>query len=144
MPTPVRRALRAPVTWLLVYVAVLAPIAFWPSPVDRDAGPLLAWITRMLPVLTYGRIEFLANIALFVPFGVLVALMLRRALLAIPVGMAVSLLVEGLQGLLLAERTPSLLDVVANTTGTAIGVLVVIVVKNAPFSARSAYGRPMP
>jgi hypothetical protein len=56
---------------LSAYVIALALIAFWPAPVDSGAGPLLRAVTRVFPLLTYARIEFGANILLFVPLGFL-------------------------------------------------------------------------
>ncbi|MFS0712966.1 VanZ family protein [Microbacterium sp. 2P01SA-2] len=110
---------------LIVYVVVLALIAFWPTPVDRDAGPILRAITSAVPWLTYARIEFAANIALFVPFGWCAALGWPRwQAYVIPAGLVISLAIEAAQGVLLAERTASVWDVVANTLGAAAGWLI--------------------
>ncbi len=80
----------------------------------------------MVPWLTYPRIEFGANVVMFVPFGVLVALILRRWwLLAVPLAFAASGLIEVGQGLFLAQRTASPLDVVANVLGAAVGAVLV-------------------
>lgn len=114
---------------LLAYAVGLAAIAFWPVPVDSGAGPLLRAITRVFPVLTYDRIEFAANIALFIPFGVLVTLLVRQAWLVLPLGFLTTLVIETAQALLLDRRTPSVLDLVANMAGVCVGLLVVVFVR---------------
>ncbi|GAA0491635.1 hypothetical protein GCM10009532_13650 [Microbacterium aurantiacum] len=120
---------RLPALVLLAYVAALAAIAFWPTPVDRGAAPLVRTITRLIPVLTYDRIEFAANIALFVPFGVLVGLLLRQTWLVLPLAFLTTLMIETAQALLLDRRTPSIMDIIANTAGACIGVLVVVFIR---------------
>ncbi|OAZ43922.1 hypothetical protein A9Z40_13045 [Microbacterium arborescens] len=110
---------------LIGYVVVLALIAFWPTPVDRDAGPILRAITSAVPWLTYDRIEFSANIALFIPFGWCAALGWPRwHAYVVPAGLVISVVIETAQGVLLAERTASAWDVVANTLGTTAGWLI--------------------
>ncbi|WP_342001788.1 VanZ family protein [Microbacterium sp. LWH7-1.2] len=111
---------------LVVYGGVLALIAFWPTPVDRGASALLDAITRAVPWLTYDLIETVANVALFMPFGVLLALALplHRGLV-VPIAVATTLVIESGQALLLSERTPSLRDIVANVLGAAIGLAIV-------------------
>ncbi|MDJ1114480.1 VanZ family protein [Microbacterium dauci] len=111
---------------LAVYAAALALIAFWPVPVDSGAGPLLALITEVFPPLTHPRVEFAANILLFVPLGVLLSLIDRRATL--PIAFATTVVIECVQAVALAARTPSLLDVLANLLGAGIGLLVVVAV----------------
>ncbi|MGU3645882.1 VanZ family protein [Microbacterium sp. C23T] len=111
---------------LVIYGVLLALIAFWPVPVDRGGSALLAAITRTVPWLTYDLIETTANVALFVPFGVLLALVLplHRGLV-VPMALATTLVIESGQALLLSERTPSLRDIVANVLGAAIGLAIV-------------------
>ncbi len=110
--------------WILgAYLLALTLIAFWPSPVDAGAGPLIRFVTRLIPVLTYARIEFGANILLFVPLGVLLTLILRDRALVLPIAIVLTLVIESVQGVLLDRRTPSELDMVANTAGACIGLL---------------------
>lgn len=110
-----------------LYAVALVAIVFWPTPVDRGAGRLLSAITRRIPFLTYDVIEFTANIALFVPFGILLAILLkprRRSLVVAQVvafAFAIALAIEVSQGVFLAERTASVLDVVANMCGAVLG-----------------------
>ena len=115
---------------LTVYGISLALIALWPVPVDSGAGGLLRRVTRVLPALTYARIEFSANILLFVPLGVLLMLILRRRYLILPIAIATTVAIECSQGLLLDKRTPSLLDIIANTAGACVGMLIIAAVES--------------
>lgn len=115
--------------WLVAYVVTLSAIAFWPTPVDSGAGVLLKAITRVFPLLTYDVIEFAANVALFVPLGYLIALLLpNRRHLVLPIALIATVSIEGLQGVLLGARTSSVLDVVANATGACVGLVLAEVV----------------
>ncbi|MDE0545360.1 VanZ family protein [Microbacterium sp. C7(2022)] len=122
---------RNPLTWLIVYGVALAMIAFWPTPVDREAAGLLRAISRAIPWLSYPVIEFTANIVLFVPLGALGSFLFpRRPLLVLGVALAVTVLIESVQALLLAQRTPSGFDVLANTLGAVVGITIVWLVRS--------------
>ena len=126
---------------LTLYTVALALIALWPVPVDGGAGSVLRTITRIFPALTYARIEFSANILLFVPLGVLLMLILRRRYLIVPIAIAVTVGIECAQALLLDKRTPSVLDVIANTAGACIGMLLVAVIESRRARATALPGR---
>lgn len=128
--------------WIVVvaaaYAAALALIALWPTPVDRNVAvidlPPVAWVLRLVGLSQwegYKLIEFTANIALFVPLGVLILLWRtdwgwqRAALIAF----GVTSTIEVLQNVLRPERFASLSDVVANTLGGTIGALLVAVAR---------------
>ncbi|MGF2948842.1 VanZ family protein [Microbacterium alcoholitolerans] len=70
--------------------------------------------------------EFLANIALFVPLGLLLVAGWPRsnAWIVLLIGYSASVTIELVQTML-PSRYPTLSDVIANTLGTAIGCLVV-------------------
>ena len=110
---------------LTLYGISLAMIALWPVPVDAGAAGFLRRVTNLVPVLTYARIEFAANIVLFVPLGVLLMLILRKRYLILPIALVVTVAIECSQALLLDKRTPSVLDIIANTAGACIGLLIV-------------------
>ena len=110
---------------LIFYGITLAMIALWPVPVDSGAARFLGRLIRLVPVLTYPRIEFAANIVLFVPLGLLLMLILRERYLILPIAIVVTVAIECSQALLLDKRTPSLLDIIANTTGACLGMLIV-------------------
>ena len=94
-------------------------------PVDSGAGRLLRFVTRVFPMLTYVRIEFAANILLFVPLGLLLALILQRRYLVIPIAFLTTAAIESLQALMIDKRTPSVMDIIANLTGACIGLVIV-------------------
>lgn len=120
------RTHRRAIACLATYVVLLGLVAFWPEHVDKGISPFLAELTKAIPLITYRRLEFGANIALFVPFGVLLALLLaRRRYLVLPIAFLASLLIESVQAVLLPGRTPSVLDIVANTAGVCVGLLAV-------------------
>ena len=123
---PAQRLLRRAWPWLLVYGLALLLIAFWPQHVDQGMGFFLKALTQYVPLLTYDRIEFGSNILLFVPLGILMAILMpRQRYLIMPVGFVVSLTIESAQGVFLAGRTASISDLIANTAGACIGLLAV-------------------
>lgn len=124
LPDRSTRVGRRAAAWLAGYGVVLAAIAFWPTPVDAGARPLLRAVHSLVPVLTYARIEFAANVALFVPVGLLLTLVLhRRRWLVLPVAFLMTVTIESVQAIALAARTPSVLDIVANTAGACVGMV---------------------
>ncbi len=111
-------------TWALVYVPVVFYIVFWPDPSDFGISPWLREIREFAPMLTSVRVEFAANILLFVPLGVGLALMLpRHRYLVAPLGLLATLAIEGIQALLLAGRSPTVIDLVANFAGACVGLV---------------------
>ena len=113
--------------WLSAYAVTLALIAFWPVPVDSGAGPLLRAVTRVFPLLTYARIEFGANILLFVPLGFLLTLILARdRWLVMPIAFLTTVTIETGQAIALSARTPSVLDIIANTAGACLGIVLAV------------------
>lgn len=128
VPAPPPSRWRRLSTWAAVYAVVLAAIAFWPEPVDARAGDLTAWLIRVVPGLTYQRLEFGANIVLFLPFGLAVGALLRQhRYLVLPLAVLTSLTVEGAQAVLIPARTPSLFDILANVAGASLGLVALVV-----------------
>lgn len=113
-------------TWALVYGAVVAVIVFSPYPFLSVFDPLIHRIGAVIPGLTPVRAEFIANIAMFVPFGIFLSVFLpRRRYLVLPIGFVTTVTIETVQGLFLMSRSDSVLDILANTAGTAFGLLIV-------------------
>lgn len=113
-------------------IALILLVTLWPSPVDRPISPELhqaidtAHARGMPEQVDYSLVEWLANIALFLPLGVMIGLTLRRwwLLTGIAAALALPVMVETLQALYLPERTSSALDVLANVIGVGVGVLM--------------------
>jgi glycopeptide antibiotics resistance protein len=112
---------------------VVALVVFWPSPVDQDsAGTLKAVLRRFHGMgvpgwVNYSFVENLANVLMFVPFGLLAAAWLpaRRIWWAAAGGIVASCLIESAQALLLPNRFATIYDVTANSLGAALGCIVV-------------------
>ena len=107
-------------------------IGYLPSRVDGGVEPavrrVLAWLQGLgAPEwVNYDFADFVANIGFFVPIGLVAALLLpwRAWWAAIPLGAALSGLLELGQLLFLPERFASWTDVAANSAGAVIGALV--------------------
>ena len=120
-----------------VYFTALAGILFWPSPVDRPIDSALMHVIQWLHshglpewFIGYRKVEFAANILLFIPFGIIVALRLPKNLwlFSIVIAAAFSGAVELAQAIFLPERVPAWSDIVANTSGAFIGAALVLIV----------------
>jgi glycopeptide antibiotics resistance protein len=124
-----------------LYVAVLAIVLSWPVHVDGRGGlfrfdPLLHLLARFgIPAwASYPFLEFTANAVLFVPLGVLWALIVDRWRAALRIvtaallGATISVIAELAQGFLMAERTMDARDVVANGIGAAVGAIATVLV----------------
>ncbi|WP_105033464.1 VanZ family protein [Cryobacterium aureum] len=129
--------LRRGALWItLVYLAALALIAFWPTPVDRDVhgsiGAFVTWLHAhgMPNRFGYDTIEFTANVALFVPVGLLVVVLAgaRRWWLGPVAGALISAMIELGQLIFLPERFATVNDVVANSIGAVFGTILALVV----------------
>ena len=120
----------------LAYLGALAWVTLTPSSNSDRAFSLLQRVVRELQshastdFLTFERVEFLANIALFVPMGVFVVLLLGRRLwwAGIFVGVLASCWIELAQGIWLSDRVSDPRDLVSNTVGTLLGVLFALLV----------------
>lgn len=114
--------------WLL-YAVALSMIAFWPSPIDKDFSGILSQVIDEInqqlgyPMFSYDFVEFVANIFLFIPLGILVSATSKQinALLLIATSVAGILSIEFVQKVLLEQRFASALDVFANCLGLLIG-----------------------
>lgn len=127
--------LRQRITFVLVpaaiYVATVLFVVFWPVPIDRPVQDTLhralAWMHgHGVPGwFDYGLVEWLANVAMFVPWGAFGAVVLasRRWWLVVLAALLASSAIETAQLLLLDARFASPADVGANTLGAALGIL---------------------
>jgi glycopeptide antibiotics resistance protein len=126
-------ALRRAARWLsAVYLVALALITLSPAPMDRDTAStidtVLAWMHGFgVPEwVNYELVEFTANIALFLPVGLLglVLVGVDRWWMTVVAGLLLSSAIELSQLLFLPDRFPTLYDVLANTTGAVLGALL--------------------
>ena len=136
--------LRLLATSAVLYFAALAVVLLWPVHVDGRGGlfrfepvlHVLAWFG--IPAWAgYPFVEFAANAVLFLPLGVLSALVLDRRPAVVRIvtagslGAAISVAAELTQGLLMMNRTMDPRDVVANGIGAAVGATVAVLVAHA-------------
>jgi VanZ family protein len=134
---------------LALYLGALAMVAAWPSPVDRAANRWLRsmladWHSNGVPGwVNYAFVEAASNVALFIPFGVLVGLALPRRLwwLTVPLGFATASAIEAGQLMFLPQRVASVQDVAVNTLGAFFGVLLVLAGRGAGLLVRAARRR---
>ncbi|MCH1866009.1 VanZ family protein [Nocardioides sp. CFH 31398] len=133
MTTTVEDARRRPVllTLLVVYVLFLATVLLFPrGELPSTSVSVLTDLVQRLgadPVLvTSSRVEVISNVLIMVPLALLGRLVRRgyswRDWTAVGFVMATG--VELFQGLFLPDRSASALDVVANTTGVAVGAVI--------------------
>lgn len=112
-----------------LYLFAVCVIVFAPQPDAERFTGIVAIVARALEgwgvpfEIGYPVLEFAANVALFVPFGILVPLIapLWHPWLVIASGFALSCLIEFTQTAL-PSRFPTASDLLANTLGTALGV----------------------
>ena len=123
---------------LAAFVVVVAIITLWPGPPDPGGQQALkAFLSRahqrgLLTLITFGGIEFGANVLMFIPIGTFGALALAKMRwLIVPAAIAASAIIEVIQATLMPERFGTPQDVVANGLGALIGYLLACLVVQA-------------
>ena len=125
-----RRLLRA---GLAGYLVVVALVTLGPQPLDGATLGIVersvAWLARLGLPVTYNGVEAAANVALFVPYGVLGGLLARRRRwwVVLVVASATSAAIETAQRAL-PTRYPTLQDWLLNTLGAALGLALLALV----------------
>jgi VanZ family protein len=130
-------ARRLPTILLAVTTLAILLMTLWPDPRGDDGSPLARAIVDALhaaglpAAITFEVIEFTANIVMFVPFGLFLALALPRWMWAwaVVLGLAFTLLIEFLQSTFLPERWATTSDLLANTAGALIGGALTLLVR---------------
>ena len=118
-------------TLTVLYLAVVGWVTLGPQPFDEHTG---GWIYHILDIfqahdltswITYDRLEFMSNVGMFLPIGLFFLLLFgrRRWWLAILFGFALTVGIETAQ-LYIPGRVSDIRDVISNTTGAIIGVLI--------------------
>lgn len=123
-----RRAVRIALRLGLgAYLLAVLLVTMWPSP-ETTAAP--SWAQAVLGAvngagipLTIEVLEALANVAMFVPLGVLLVVLGTRPVHAIVAGLLLSGTIETVQ-LAIPGRVSTLQDVVLNTAGAALGAIL--------------------
>ncbi|MEV7828507.1 VanZ family protein [Microbacterium enclense] len=106
-----------------------------PSIYDADTASVLDAVVRALrswpPTgwVTLDLVEFVANVALFVPLGMLVIAWRGRWWHGILIAVVVSAAIETIQLLFLPTRVADVRDLVANTAGATLGVALALRVR---------------
>jgi glycopeptide antibiotics resistance protein len=117
---------------LIGYLMTVALVVLWPTPVDRDASGTILQVLAKLHAfgapdwIDYNFVETSANIVMFVPIGLLGGTLLRTGYrwIAVPAAFSVSFLIELVQDTFLPGRFGTMQDVLANTHGAALGLVV--------------------
>lgn len=110
--------------WLSA-VSVLAVLALTLVPTDRqlEVGCTVQWALPM-----WGRVELVANVALFAAPVMLLGILLRRPVVAFVGGAAFSALIETVQAVVPAiGRSCDTTDWLSNAIGSGIGALLAVV-----------------
>lgn len=138
-PPPPRSYARLWVSTLLlaVYTAFVLLVTMWPSPEDLEFDSIASRVLRALHNLGvpewfgYDKLEFTANIGMFVPLGFLLGLALPRKAwwLAVFLLPAFSGGIEFMQGFALESRVSTFYDVMANTLGGYVGLLLAMIMR---------------
>jgi len=114
--------------WLVAWMTLRA--APYGSDIASGLNRLLAWFAERPSTawITFERVEFGANVAMFVPLGVIAVLWFGvRGWWAAPIlGALASAGIETLQALLIDTRVADLRDIVANTLGSVIGMCLML------------------
>lgn len=118
----------------LAYGVCLAGVAFWPTTVDEPVVETIYTTIKTARrhgaprLLTHALLDFIANIGLFLPVGVLIALLVGGRLLTVALltGPVISAIIETSQTLFLPGRYGDVSDVIANSIGATLGVMMVV------------------
>ncbi len=118
-----------------VYLGVVGWITLGPQPFDEGSDSLVWRLLHLLgrfPLtdwVSYSFLEFWANVAMFVPVGLFFVLLLgrRRWWLAIVLGVLLTCAIEFVQ-MFLPDRVSDPRDILANSVGALVGVVVAVIV----------------
>ena len=111
---------------LALYTVFMAKLTLQPAHTERHTFRLLNRVASRVSDgrLDWSQTEILANVALFVPAGLLLAIVLGRVWAGIAVCVLASICIELAQYRFLPTRVPTIDDVRHNGLGGAIGALL--------------------
>ncbi|MGY4858071.1 VanZ family protein [Cryobacterium sp. AP23] len=124
---------------VMAYGLIVILATMWPTPLDQGFA---SSINRLLDVLHrngipewfgYTKLEFTANVLMFVPLGFLVSMLLpvRVWWLALIICPGLSIAIELTQAYALSARFATISDVASNSIGALIGALLAVVIRAA-------------
>lgn len=125
----IKRHHRIAMAAAFLYLIAVLLVVFWPTPVDGPASGSLDTVLRWLHqhgiphFIDYNFVEFTANIAMFVPMGIIASIWFKNGFVGAIAGTLASCLIELTQATFLPDRFASGLDILANSTGAALGAL---------------------
>lgn len=119
------------------YATIVLLATMWPTPLDQGFE---SSINKLFTVLYrngvplwfgYSKLEFSANILMFIPLGFLVALLLPGRIwwLALIICPAMSVAIELTQALALSARFATATDVLSNSLGAVVGILIAVILR---------------
>ncbi|WP_338144958.1 VanZ family protein [Cryobacterium adonitolivorans] len=122
---------------MAAYASVVLMATLWPTPLDQGFE---SSINKLFVVLYrngvplwfgYNKLEFTANVLMFIPLGFLVALLLPARIwwLALVICPAMSIAIEMTQALALSARFATVIDVFSNSLGAVIGILIAVMLR---------------
>jgi len=119
-----------------VYLWAVAALTLRAQPYGSDLASalnrLLEWFAQRPATawITFDLVEFWANVAMFVPLGVIAVLWfgVRGWWTAPLLGLVISGAIETAQAVFLDTRVPDARDLFANTLGAVIGMLVILLI----------------
>src|SRR5699024_12106894 len=136
--TGAQRSVRAaPVALLILYTIFIGLVTLSPQQMDTGPGSFIAELLdvlashRVTAWIDYDILEKLANVGMFIPFGLLVALQFGRSRWWVGwvAGIAFTCLIEGTQATLLSPtRFATVSDLVTNSLGAGIGAVLGLIV----------------
>lgn len=121
---------------LIVYLLFVGFTVWLPASISAKVTGLVGVMARLVADLGIASFqssaivfEFLANVALFVPVGLLLPIAWSQLRLwhVVLIGALMSGMIESVQGLM-PSRSPTISDIMANTLGTLIGGALVATV----------------
>jgi len=127
---------------LVLYAGVVVAATLSPTPLDQGYE---GSIERVLSILHrngipewfgYNKLEFSANIAMFVPIGFLITLLLPARVwwLALVISPAFSVAIELTQLVALSSRFATATDVMSNSLGALIGIIMAVILRAAIYA----------
>jgi glycopeptide antibiotics resistance protein len=111
-----------------LYTLLVARLTLAPASSESGAVDLLNRIARALSggQLDWTQTEILANVALFVPAGFLLAVLLGRVWISVLLCLLATIAIETAQHLFLPSRVASVGDVEHNALGGLIGAVLAL------------------